>query len=140
MPYLIAVVLSVALFGGFLALLAWEQKRGMRLVAIRRAAFDTRVEQVTLVLTHSDLVPSLETEVRAFGQWFIHEVAHFSLMVVREVERVLTRLVKYLRTRQSAAPVAPLGEPTRAFVKTLRGFKAELRASTASIPTSQTIG
>ena len=56
-----------------------------------------------------------------------HDIAHFSLLVVRAVERLLTRLVRRLRA-QPEIDTAPR-ETAREFVKTLSDFKDNLKAT-----------
>jgi len=78
------------------------------------------------ILENVDLGAFLRDEVRNAANRIGHAIANLSLQAVRATERLLTRVVRYLRVRHevSAAP----RESTREFVKTLSDFKENLKA------------
>jgi len=129
---LIFILVSLALLIGFLALSAYETKRGARLFAPARTRFDQSVTRITFVLTHVDFVAFVRDLVIHAAHCIAHDVAHFSLLAVRAIERFLTRLVRYLRTWR-AADIVP-HENTREFVKTLSDFKNHLETTRPDLP------
>lgn len=132
MAYLIFILITLALFAGFFALTKYEAERGMRFFAPSRARLDREVERVEFIVAHVDLGAFVYDEVRHFMSRVGHDIVHLSLIVVRAVERLLTRLVRYMRIRhaETAAP----RESTRAFVKELSDFKDHLEATRPEIP------
>ncbi|MBU6388825.1 hypothetical protein KGQ72_03060 [Patescibacteria group bacterium] len=127
MAYLISILGSLTLLFGFLALTWYEERRGQRLFAERRARFDRQVTRVEYILAHVDLWAFMREEVRRVVGRIGHDIAHISLQVVRAVERLLTRLVRYFRTRHEI-DMTPR-ESARPFVKTLSDFKDRLKAT-----------
>ena len=127
MTYLVVILITLALLGGFLALTDYEARRGARFFAPRRAHLDEGVERVEFILQHVDLGAFLREEMRRLFTRVSHDVAHFSLQAVRVTERLLTRTVMYLRSKHSA-DAAPRGN-VRAFVKTLADFKGSLKGT-----------
>ena len=66
-------------------------------------------------------------ETRRIAAMTSHAIVHFSLQAVRAIERLLTRLVRHLRSRHDV-DTAPR-ENVREFVKTLSEFKGSLKAT-----------
>ncbi len=125
MIYFISIPVALVIFFSFFALTWYETKRGARLFEALRARFDQHVGRIEFILTHIDLGAFLREAVRHFARRVAHDSAHFSLQVVRAVERLLTRLVRRFRMRQTI-DIAPRGN-ARAFVKTLSDFKNSLK-------------
>ncbi len=125
MVYLISILSTLALLGGFSLLTWYEARRGTRLFAPLRARIDRNVERAEFVFSHVDLSAFLREVVRTLAHRVAHDVAHVSLQVVRAAERLLTRLVRRFRMRQATTP-APRGN-ARAFIKTLSDFKNGLK-------------
>jgi len=130
--YLIFIIVSLALLIGFFALTQYEEQHGMRFFAARRERFDRKVARVEFILEHVDLAAFLREEMRRAASLTSHAVVNISLQIVRAVERLLTRLVRYLRTKH-AVEVAPR-ESSRPFVQTLSDFKDRLKATRPEIP------
>lgn len=133
MGYLIFMLVTIVLLAGFLALTWYETGRGVRVFARERARLDSSVEQIELIFAHVDLGKFLREEARRLFEIVGHWVAELSLQVVRALERLLTRLVRHLRMRGAAEPVAPR-ESVREFVKTLSDFKSGLDATRPEFP------
>lgn len=125
MAPLIILLASVVLLIGFLVLTRYEARRGMRYFAGEREFLDTQVMRIQFIIEHVDLAAFLRDEIRHLANRLGHSIVHISLLGVRAVERLLTRLVKLLRTRY-ADNVAPR-ESAREFVKTLSEFKDGLK-------------
>lgn len=127
MAYLVFVLVALGLLGGFFMLTNYERRRGARFLSDGRARLDRNVEHVEFVLEHIDLAAFLRDEVRHLVGRIGHDIVHFSLIAVRAVERLLTNLVRRLRTHPEI-DTAPR-ETAREFVKTLSDFKGGLKAT-----------
>ncbi len=125
MIYLILIGLTFVLSGGFLVLSAYEQTREARYYEEYRARLDKQVKRIMFIIEHVDFVAFAKDESLRIAGKVSHFVAHLSLQAVREVERVLTRLVRYLRVHHHVE-IRPAAE-TREFVKTLSDFKERLK-------------
>ncbi|MCX6786533.1 MAG: hypothetical protein NTU85_01785 [Candidatus Kaiserbacteria bacterium] len=132
MAYLIFILVSLALLIGFFILSDHEGRHGTRFFARERVRLDEQVERAEFILTNVNLGSFLRGEIRSVIQRITHDVAHLSLQAVRTVERLLTRIVRYLRT-QRAIDTVPR-ENAREFVKTLSDFKDQLKESPPEIP------
>lgn len=128
MGYVILNLVALTLILGFLALTSYEERRGVRVFAARRAALDERISRLTYVLSHIDFAAFLREESRRIAKQISHIAVAVTLRAVRALERLLTRLIVYLRTRY---PVdAERSESTRPFLRTLSDFKDRLKDKT----------
>jgi len=127
MTYLIFIAIACALLGGFFALTDYEARRGTRYFAPQRARLDENVERIEFIWQHVDLGAFIRDEIRRLAGRLSHDIAHLSLQSVRAIERLLTRLVRYLRSKH-AVDVGPR-ENVREFVKTLSDFKDQLKST-----------
>ncbi|MSU74761.1 hypothetical protein EXS57_03220 [Candidatus Kaiserbacteria bacterium] len=127
MTFLIFIVIACALLVGFLVLTDYEIRRGARFFAKERTRLDERIDRIEFIMTHVDLAAFVRDEVRHLAAWMSHVIVHLSLQAVRAAERLLTRLIRYLRSKHvvDAAP----RENVREFVKTLSDFKGSLKAT-----------
>jgi hypothetical protein len=132
MLYLILILCSVTLLTGFVLLVRYEEQHAVRFFAPKRSEFDVLIERMQFIIQHVDLAAFLQEELRRALTALGHAVVNVSLQAVRSVERLLTRLVRHLRTRSENAE-APL-ESTREFVKTLSDFKDTLKTSYPAMP------
>lgn len=125
MANLIFILAAIALLGGFLVLTNYETRRGIRILAHKRALLDEKISRVEYILEHVDLGAFVREELRRLAHRIVHDTAHLSLEAVRAAERLLTRLVRRLRLHRTEET-----EPrdnTSAFVKTLSDFKSRLK-------------
>lgn len=127
MGSLIFVFTTLILLVGFVALTWYETAHGVRFFAPQRASLDQTIGRIEFIVDNVDLVAFLRDEARHFARRIGHDIVHFSLLLVRAVERLLTRLVRHFRSQQ-AVEEAPR-EEARAFVKTLAEFKDGLKAT-----------
>jgi hypothetical protein len=127
MAHLVFILGTIALLAGFFALTYYESRRGVRVFAGDRARLDALVARMAFILEHVDLGAFLRDEIRRLLGRIGHDIAHLSLQAVRATERVLTRLVRYLRTRHEV-DITPR-ETARPFVKSLSDFKDRLKAA-----------
>lgn len=107
MAYLIAIALAVLLFAGFLLLTRFERARGLRFFESLRNRVDEKTDKAVFVATHVDWSAFLSHFFRTLVARIAHDLAHASLIVVRVLERLLTRIVKYLRSARPQTPSIP---------------------------------
>jgi len=109
--YLILIGLSLILFGGFLALTAFERGRGLRVAGVYRNKLDAKVSRVMFIAQHVDWGAFTRHLVGTVLERVLHDIAHFILRIVRTTERLLTRAVKALRERRGiTVPLETEGE------------------------------
>ena len=137
MTYLIVVSVSIALLVGFIVLTQYEARHAMRFFLRARADLDAFVTRAEFIIENVDLLAFARDEIRHATNRIGHFFAHITLQVVRWIERQLTRLVRYLRTRNEDT-VAPR-ENAREFVKTLTDFKDGLNATHPDIDALDTV-
>ena len=127
MVNLIFVLTTLALLIGFFAFVGYEERRGVRIFAGVRTRFDQNIGRIEFILAHVDFAAFFFDEMRRLASRLAHGAAHFSLLAVRAVERLLTRTVRHFRT-QPVANAVPR-ESTRGYVKALADFKGRLKAT-----------
>lgn len=132
MFHLALILTLLALLAGFIALVQYETKSGIRFFAARRDALDIIVERMQFIVEHVDLGAFVAEELRHAGTVVSHMLVTLSLRAVRSVERLLTRLVRYLRAKSESTE--PPHETAREFVKTLSEFKDTLKTSYPGVP------
>ncbi len=108
-------------------LTSYEARRGMRFHSPYRDRLDRIVERIGFIIANVNLGEFLRDEVRHLAGRIGHDIVHFSLIVVRAIERLLTNLVRRLRSHPEI-DTAPR-ETAREFVKTLSDFKSNLKAT-----------
>ena len=100
MTYLLLIIASIALFAGFFGLTVVEARTGTRVWGASRAKLDTRVARVAFIIKHVNWVEFFVQLIQGFFERVIHDIAHWSLIAVRFIERQLTNVVRYLRDRR----------------------------------------
>lgn len=129
MSYLIAIVASLILLVGFLTLTSFESSHGVRLMGGLRRRLDRKVGQASFILAHVDLGAFARDAVRNGVERVLHDIAHASLLVVRFIERMLTRFVRKLRGRTEEVPE----RPRRTFTEAVAHVKRTVRLRRLSI-------
>jgi hypothetical protein len=132
MAYLVLMFIAIVLLLSFIFALEYEASHGVRFFAPRRAALDETVLRIRFIVTHVDLAAFLAEEARHIVTVAGHAIVAISLKAVRAAERLLTRMVRHLRTRTENAEVPH--ENAREFVKTLSDFKDTLKTSYPGAP------
>jgi|SRR3989338_2579426 len=125
MYFIFGAATLIALFVGTLVV---EARRQARFFSTYRNQLDRWVEQASFILAHVDFASFAKEEIQRLARRASHDLAHLTLQSVRAVERLLTRLVRRLRTRHPDLS-QPAGESTRSFVRTLSEFKGHLEAT-----------
>jgi hypothetical protein len=124
---LLFVLISFALLVSFFVLTTYEARRGVRVYAAGRGRLDDMVGRVTFIVENVNVGVFLRDEIRHLTARIGHNVVHFSLLSVRSAERLLTRLMRRLRTHPEVDK-APR-ETAREFVKVLSEFKDNLKTT-----------
>jgi len=132
MGYLIFILVTFLLLVCFFVLSDFETKRGIRLFASRRTRLDENVGQIEFILKNVNVSAFLKEEMLRVTHLIAHTIVHLSLLAVRAIERLLTRLVRYLRTRRAIDTVPR--ENAREFVRTLSDFKGHLETTRPEVP------
>ncbi|MCX6790084.1 MAG: hypothetical protein NTV60_00985 [Candidatus Kaiserbacteria bacterium] len=127
MIYLVLVVGTLLLLVGFIVLTEYERAHTVRFFAHEREQLDAFVKRIEFIIENVDLAAFMRDEVHHATNSIGHFFAHLSLQAVRAIERLLTRLVRYLRI-QNEESTSPR-ENAREFVKTLSDFKDNLHAT-----------
>ncbi|KND47567.1 MAG: hypothetical protein AB199_04000 [Parcubacteria bacterium C7867-004] len=136
MLYLILIGLSLILFGGFLLLTAFERSRGMRMAGIARNRLDAHMARLSFIIAHVDWSAFAKHLAGSLASRVMHDVTHAILVLVRSLERILTRTVKGLREKREnpgAVAVEEMSLQDRAMVRVKRALayakKTRTRAS-----------
>lgn len=113
MTYLISILVPLALLALFLLLVTYEERRGARVVLPGpRQALDLKVARAAFIVRHVDWGAFTNDVLRSGTERILHDLAHTSLIIVRALERALTRLVRTLRARRDM-PLFPAREEER---------------------------
>lgn len=134
MLYIILIAVALILFGGFIALTAFERKRGLRVAGAYRNKLDAKVARATFIATHVDWGAFTRHLLGTVLERVLHDVAHFVLRIVRITERLLTRTVKALRERRGiTAPLETSGEEKPGMLDAgMRRVRSALRSARAA--------
>ncbi len=135
MIYLTLVLISVALLAGFLALTVREAKTGRRMFSAARERLDREAARVFFIVAHVDLAAFLRDVTGQAGKRIAHDAAHISLIIVRFVERLLTRAVRALRAHQGQVQTTQTS--TSPFVRSMSDLKQKLRNGTDATSPSE---
>jgi len=132
MAYLILVLIFIFLLIGALVVTEYESRHAVRFCAHTRARLDEHVVRAMFIATHVDFGTFVHECVTQATRRIAHDCAHLSLVIVRATERLLTRVVRRLRS-EHAVPPSPR-ESTREFVRTLSDFKGQLGSTHPDVP------
>jgi hypothetical protein len=128
MLYFIPIPVTLALLAAFVLLTLVEARSGVRVLAQSRERFDAHVERAGFVLRHVDWGAFINDVLRTFFERALHDIAHGTLIAVRFIERVLTRVVRYLRMRRERLlPQATFEPKTSRISETITYLKRTLR-------------
>lgn len=126
-------LMSILLFGtvlvGWLFFTGYEEKRAARFFEHTRTRLDVWIEHLTLLFQRVDLAHLTRRAALTLAERIVHDLAHLALQVIRFVERLLTRVVVYLRGRRASLPAKTEGGSL--FVRTITDFKTGLRGTSA---------
>lgn len=135
--HLILIAAPLVLLALFLAVTAYEGRRGRRLaLSGPRYLFDKKMERAAFIVQHVDWGAFLNDLTKSGAERLLHDLAHSTLIAVRAVERELTSLVRTLRARRepTALPAPDAQEPSRIAAATAYLRKTIRRSRKAVIP------
>lgn len=112
MVYIVLVGISSMLLGGFLLLTGFERGRGLRVAGSFRNALDAKVARAAFIAKHVDWGAFVKHLSGTVLERVAHDIAHTVLLLVRTIERTLTRAVRSLRERRGLANEGPGTEDT----------------------------
>lgn len=127
MSYLIVILGSLFVLVSFVLWAHLETTRGFRVGGPLRKRLDRHVSRTGFVLTHIDWHAFTRHVARTTAERVAHDIVHTTLVVVRAVERTLTRLIRSLRAR--VATHEPSAEPVEGsqLIATLIRFRKSFR-------------
>ncbi len=125
---LILLIISLLLFLGFFGLTVMEAETGVRFLERPRGRFDAYLMRMAFVARHIDWGDLLSHVVESMVARVVHDVAHWSLLFVRFVERELTNIVQYLRNRRPNV-LAPHPSRSSSFAQTKEYLQRMFRIS-----------
>ena len=102
MAYLVSIIVTSLLFFGFLLLTYYESRHGVRFFAGARYKLDRKMARLGFLIEHVDWGAFTAHLTKTSLNTVAHDTAHASLMLVRAVERFLTRTVSALRRSRDA--------------------------------------
>lgn len=115
-----------------MALVAFENKRGLRVAGALRNRLDKKVARAVFVARHVDWGAFIKHLVGTVFERVLHDVAHFFLQIVRITERLLTRAVKSLRERRGIMTSAEEEENGNAISQGIQRMRTALRNARAA--------
>jgi hypothetical protein len=99
------VGISCFLLGGFIIVTFVERKQG-RLFGASRRRLDAYVARMSFIVRHIDWSSFVKHQLQTTIEKILHDIAHAVLMVIRLLERWLTRAVRKLREKRSRPEAA----------------------------------
>jgi hypothetical protein len=103
MSYLIIILVLLLLLSCFVAWSWLETAKGFRLLSGPRSRLDRQVSRTSYVIRHIDWAAFFAHLARSSAERIAHDLVHTTLLVVRAVERMLTRNIRTLRERVAAS-------------------------------------
>lgn len=114
-------------------LASFERRRGLRIAGKLRNRLDAKVSRAVFILTHVDWGAFVRHLAGSALERVLHDIAHFFLKLVRTIERLLTRAVKYLRERRGMqAPLESEEEKENPFKAGVQKVRTALRNARAA--------
>jgi hypothetical protein len=131
MTYLLFIFASTALFAGFLGLTVVEARAGTRVLGGTRVKLDRTVGHLLFIIKNVNWSDFLAHLVQSIAARIAHDIAHWSLIAVRFIERQLTGVVRYLRDRRPNV-LAPKPSRTPALTQVSHYFRSVIRRPSKS--------
>ena len=130
MIYLLAEVVSIALFVGFIIFASYEQRAGRIFLLPEREQLDKKIKKAFFICNHVDLLAFLKDSVQILFERSLHYVASFALRAVRFIERHLNSFVRVISEKFSLYNPSS-GHPTTPsksqFIQSISSYKEELK-------------
>lgn len=104
MELLVALVVAIVLFSGFLLLTAREMHTGQRLFGVWRGAVDDKLSALLELREKVSFRVIALHFVQSITRRFMHEVLSVSLAALKVIERALLRIGSYMHSHALSAP------------------------------------
>ena len=130
MSYLLGTGITFAAVLLFIVVLIVERTREKKFFPSIRARLDTRVERTIYIFEHIDWGAFFGHVLKLSLEKVAHDIVHGVLLMVRTIERSLTRAIRMLRERlahRSDSSHAPEGFE---LTKTIQRFRKNLKRET----------
>lgn len=127
MSYIITIGSTFLLIVLFVVLTRLEQKKGKRFFASNRARLDARLSRLGYVVEHIDWGAFFGHMFKLSLEKVAHDVVHGTLLVVRTIERTLTRTIRVLRERLAYRSDSPEASEGFELGKTIQRFRKNLK-------------
>lgn len=132
MSYFIITSIAVGLLLLYVVVLVIERKRGKRFFSESRARFDARVSRVLYIIKHIDWGAFFGHLFKLSLEKVAHDIVHGTLLMVRTMERTLTKAIRALRERLAHRGASPLSPDEFQLTKLIRRFKKKVEPTTDS--------
>jgi hypothetical protein len=133
MSYLIAVLGSGLLLTAFLVLTWVETSKGARLLSGTRMRMDRHISRATYIVRHIDWGGFFSHVLKLSFERVAHDLVHAVLLVVRTVERTLTRAIRTLRERVALRTSGDVPVEGSSLVATVSKFRKRRDRSTTKL-------
>jgi hypothetical protein len=127
MSYLITILASLLLLMVFVAWSWFETRSGFRVLAGPRRKLDSQVARATFVIQHIDWRAFFAHVITSTAERIAHDAVHAILVLVRAVERMLTRNIRTLRERVAASAADEAPVEGSQLIATLIRFRKSLK-------------
>ncbi len=132
MSYLLGTSITLALVLLFVVILIIERSREQKFFPKTRARLDARVERALYILEHIDWGAFFGHVLKLSLEKIAHDIVHGVLLLVRTIERGLTRAIRVLRERLAYRSDSPEARDGFELTKTIQRFRKNLRSDSKS--------
>lgn len=130
MSYLLGTVITFAAVLLFVVILVIERTRERKFFPTIRARFDSRVERTIYIVEHIDWGAFFGHVLKLSLEKIAHDVVHGVLLVVRTIERSLTRAIRVLRERLAYRSDSSQATEGFELTKTIQRFRKNMKRET----------
>jgi hypothetical protein len=127
MSYLLGTVITFAVVLLFVVVLIVERTRERKFFPTIRARFDARVERAIYIVEHIDWGAFFGHVLKLSLEKIAHDIVHGVLLMVRTVERSLTRAIRVLRERLAYRSDSSQASEGFELTKTIQRFRKNMK-------------
>lgn len=127
MSYLLGTIITFAVVLLFVAVLLVERTRQRRFFPTVRARFDARVERTVYIIEHIDWGAFFGHVLKLSLEKIAHDIVHGILLMVRTIERSLTRAIRVLRERLAYRSESSHASEGFELTKTIQRFRKNMK-------------
>jgi hypothetical protein len=130
MSYLLGTIITFAAVLLFLGVLLVERARERKFFPSLRTRLDTRVERTLYIVEHIDWGAFFGHVLKLSLEKIAHDIVHGVLLVVRTLERSLTRAIRVLRERLAYRSDSSQSLEGFELTKTIQRFRKNMKRDT----------